>query len=165
MTPAPRLFIALLPDPAVRNHLAAWRDACSWPCSATPVKTARLHLTLHFLGDVPLTRLPELQVPCESFSLRLTHAALWPHGIAVLEPDTVPPALHALHANLQAALHAAGLAVDQRPYRPHVTLARRATGAALPDAARSVNWPIHAYHLMSSAPASDGSYTTLQMFG
>ena len=165
MTPAPRLFIALLPDPAVRNDLAAWRDGCSWPRSATPVKTARLHLTLHFLGDVPLTRLPELQVPCESFSLRLTHAALWPHGIAVLEPDTVPPALLALHANLHAALHAAGLAVDERAYRTHVTLARRATGAALPETARSLDWPVHAYHLMSSAPTADCGYTPLQMFG
>jgi len=82
MTPAPtaRLFIALMPDDPVRSELAAWRDAWTWPRSAAPVGTAKLHMTLHFLGDVARDRLLDLQesliVPIEPFVLRLSQGTI-----------------------------------------------------------------------------------------
>lgn len=170
MTPAStaRLFIALLPGEAVRDAMAAWRDAWTWPRQAALVKTSRLHVTLHFLGDVPVEHIaalaPALAVPFAPFTLRLDRAALWPHGLAVLEPDAAPDALQALHAALAGALRCAGLAVDERPYRPHVTLARRAKGAVAPDEVCNVAWTNHSYHLMSAAPAADGGDTTLHTY-
>ena len=53
-----RLFLALWPDPAVRDALRTWRDLWSWPRGASPVATDKLHLTLHFLGSQPSERLP-----------------------------------------------------------------------------------------------------------
>lgn len=160
-----RLFLALLPDAAVREELAAWHDAWTWPRSATPVKSGRLHMTLHFLGNVALNRIPELaeaaRVPFTPFTLRLHRAVLWPHGIAVLEPAAVPDALLALHASLAGVVHGLGLALDDRPFRPHVTLARRASGATPPGSASIVVWPIAGYALMSSTPDANGAYTVL----
>ncbi len=170
MTPAPtsRLFIALMPSSAVREQLAAWRDAWTWPRCATPVKSERLHLTLHFLGDVAQDRVATLadalRVPCAPFTLRFDRAALWPHGIAVLEPDEVPASLIALHASLADALRSVGLAVDERPFRPHVTQARRASKATPPGSGHEVSWPVTGYALMASILGADGAYTVLREY-
>lgn len=161
-----RLFLALWPDPAMRHRLRQARDAWHWPRAATPVHADKLHLTLHFLGEVPSARLPELldgfAVPFEPFRLELGRPVLWPHGIAVLEPLAAPPGLLALHARLSEALLALGLQPEARAYRPHVTLARRASGVAVPDTAPSLTWDIAGYALIESRT---GLYTALREYG
>ncbi|MEO6319080.1 MAG: RNA 2',3'-cyclic phosphodiesterase [Polaromonas sp.] len=140
-----RLFLALWPDDALRRALLWRRDAWLWPVSTVLVPPENFHLTLHFLGNVPISRLPELTelapglgVPCEPFALSLGHAELWPHGIAVLkpdepdEPDAVPPPLAQLHEALQLALTRLALPTENRAYRPHITLARHAQAAVPP---------------------------------
>lgn len=165
---AARLFIALWPDEATRAELAQRRDDWTWPRSATPVKTERLHVTLHFLGDVQRERIADLAdalaVPFDPFSLTLARPVLWPHGIAVLEPDAAPLALHHLHARLSKALEGEGIALDARPYRPHVTLARRAGETAPPAPGAPVTWHAAGYRLMESAPGPGGGYTTLRAY-
>ncbi|MES2316525.1 MAG: RNA 2',3'-cyclic phosphodiesterase [Pseudomonadota bacterium] len=150
-----RMFIALWPDPAVRDRLVAWRDAWSWPRSATPVRTERLHLTLHFIGDVERGRVQELadalDVPFDGFGLQFGSAALWPHGVAVLEPHAGPAALVELREALGAVLERLALPVDARPFRPHVTMARRAAGSVVPRHGPVVDWDIDRYVLMESA--------------
>lgn len=159
-----RLFIALWPDSAERAALAAWRDAWTWPRHATPVRTERLHATLHFLGEVPAERIAPLtaalQVPAAPFTLELGQCALWPHGIAVLEPAGVPQELLKLHDSLGQVLRGLALPVDPRPYRPHVTMARRAANAVAPGSGPRIRWPVGHYALVSSA---DG-YTVLQRY-
>jgi 2'-5' RNA ligase len=80
-----------------RDALGQWRDGWTWPHNATPVHDQRLHLTLHFLGEVASERLPELidalRVPFSPFQLDFGRAALWPHGVAVLEPQAAPAPL------------------------------------------------------------------------
>jgi 2'-5' RNA ligase len=167
-SPTTRLFVALWPDDAVRAQLAQWRDGWTWPRAATPVKKGRRHVTLHFLGDVAAERIPAvaaaLDAPFTPFELRMNHASLWPHGIAVLEPETVPQELVQLHALLADALRGEGCAVDARPYRPHVTLARRANGATLSGAAPCVRWTVASYALMASTLGKEGGYTTLRRY-
>jgi 2'-5' RNA ligase len=160
-----RLFLALWPEPDVRRQLAERRDAWLWPKGAAPVHTDKLHLTLHFLGGVPGERLPALldglQVPFEPFRLELARAALWHNGIAVLEPGLAPPALAALHARLADALPALGLRPEARPYRPHVTMARRAAGAGLPPDHPPIVWDARGYALVESR---NGVYTVLRAY-
>lgn len=164
--PTNRLFLALWPDPAMRHLLKEWRDAWGWPKGATAVAADKLHVTLHFLGSQPSERLPAFldgfDVPFEPFSLELDTAALWHSGIAVLEPDTTPPQLQALHARLSNALVALGLCPEARPYRPHVTMARRAAGAALPAGLPPVCWDARGYALVES---KNGVYTILRHYG
>lgn len=158
-----RLFLALWPSATIREQLRERRDAWQWPRGATPVHADKLHLTLHFLGDVPSERLPALlarfAVPFEAFRIDLGTPALWPHGIAVLEPLAVPPALLALHARLADALVDLGLQPETRSYRPHVTMARRAGGAALPENGPAIAWQADRYALVES---QGGVYTVLR---
>ena len=160
-----RLFLALWPEQRVREQLAQARDAWAWPHKSTPVPAERLHLTLHFLGDLPTSRLPELSaglaVPFEPFELSLNTPQLWAHGVAVLEPATVPSALLALQCALGAALIRLGVSLDARSYRPHVTLARRAAAASVPAPGEAIPWPVQDYALVQSC---GGAYTVVQQY-
>ncbi|SHH53167.1 RNA 2',3'-cyclic phosphodiesterase [Massilia sp. CF038] len=149
-----RLFLALWPDPAVREQLAQARDRWTWPSAASPVRTERLHLTLHFIGDVAQERVAtvadELALTSPRFDVHLGHHHLWPHGIAVLEPLHVPPALCALQDKLGSQLRALALPVDARSYRPHVTLARRAGNAHPAQGDAAIVWSVDRYALVQS---------------
>jgi RNA 2',3'-cyclic 3'-phosphodiesterase len=157
-----RLFVALWPDAAVRAALADRRDRWQWNTGARPVRTDKLHLTLHFLGAVPRARLPELRSalrrPFVAFELEFGRATLWPRGLAVIEPVAVPPPLRELHAALGEALLHLGLPCETAPWRPHVTLARRAAAAAPPAEAAALHWPVRGYALVESCP-SPGRYS------
>lgn len=137
--PTARLFLALWPPSPIRSALQAWQQQWGWPPGAALVDPQRLHLTLHFLGQVPLARLAEfreaLAVPFEPHALALGEGRphVWPGGIAVLETPA-PAALLALHDSLGRALRSLHWTVEARRLRPHVTFARRAQGAQPPPA-------------------------------
>jgi 2'-5' RNA ligase len=164
-----RLFTALWPDPADRAALAGCQRGWSWPDRVSVVPPERLHLTLHFLGNVPSWRLrgliDVLRVPCESFSLEFGQAELWPHGIAVLRPLAIPDGLRRLYAALAPRVSGYGLPLDDRPYQPHVTLARRAAGARPPSQGPHWKWRADSgYALVQSLPGGAG-YEVLERFG
>ena len=163
-----RLFIALWPGDALRHAIASWQQAWSWPPRAALVKPDRLHITLHFLGDVPANRLPQLveglTARVEPFTLALGEGEVWPNGVALLRPQTTPPALVRLHAALSRELEQLELAVETRPYRAHVTLARRAHGAIPPQQGPGLPWRIDSgYVLVRSLPGGAG-YDVLARF-
>ncbi len=161
-----RLFIALWPDPAVRSALAAWGERWQWNAGAKRVRAERLHLTLHFLGDVPRALLPAvkpaLKIPFAPFSLSLGRAAVWRGGTAVLEPDRIPLRLRHLYDALGEALRSLALPTESRPYRPHLTLARGAGAALPPVQGPRLRWPVHGYALVESRPAA--GYEVLQAY-
>lgn len=163
-----RLFLGLWPTDALRGAMQDLSEAWQWPASARRTSREKLHITLHFLGDVDAARIPELQhglqVPWNGCDLLLDRAAVWPGGIAVLEASEVPPELADFHAALAERLLMLQLPVDERRYRPHVTLARKAKGARPPQGHAALRW--HAgpgYVLMRSVPG--GGYESLQCFG
>ena len=178
-----RLFLALWPDNALRLALLAWREAWHWPASAVLVPPEYFHLTLHFLGNVPVSRLPELTglaelaqglgAPCEPFALNFGHGALWPHGIAVLQPgepnlparpDAVPPPLARLHHALLLALTRLALPTESRAFRPHITLARHAQTALPPAQGPALRWAIDGYALVRSWPEKTGGYSVVRRY-
>ena len=160
-----RLFVALWPDATVRAALAAWRDACIWPARAAVVATPKLHMTLHFIGDVAADRLPAivqgLRVPLQRFELVLDQCVAWPGGLVVLQPGQTPAALLALHAACADALRALELPLERRPFRAHVTLARGASGAGLAALSAAPRWRVDGYCLVRSHRASGGDYEVL----
>lgn len=163
-----RLFLALLPPAELRAALTAHTAAWGWPAGARVYAPADWHLTLHFIGAVPRGRLAQVQaglaVPFSAFSLPVGEPALWPQGLAVLLPRTTPPALLALHEVLGLRLRALDLPTDKRPYRPHLTLARRAA-QALPAGPLAWDWAVRAYALMESTSRPGAKYQVLQHYG
>jgi RNA 2',3'-cyclic 3'-phosphodiesterase len=164
-----RLFIALWPEPEVCQVLQAWSRQWLGVAAARPMPAQRLHLTLHFLGDVPRERLPGLQaalaLPFRPFVLTFGRAALWPGGIAVLEPERLPAPLVRLHGAIGEALQRMALPTEARPFRPHVTLARHAGTAPPPATGPRIRWRVRGFALVASNPPPDGGYRIVQSYG
>jgi RNA 2',3'-cyclic 3'-phosphodiesterase len=163
-----RLFLALWPDAGTCAALSDWQQAWSWPPAAALVATERLHLTLHFIGNVAPERLPRvvagLKVGSEAFQFTLDRAEVWPNSVAVLQPQRAPDAMIRLHRKLADALRDLRLPVESRPFRPHVTLARRARGAVPAPRRAGVDWQARdGYVLAESLPGGAG-YKILERF-
>ena len=164
-----RLFLALWPPAPVGAALRSHADAWAWPATARRTRPERLHITLHFIGEVPADEVLPLQaalhVPWPGCDLVLDRAGVWPGGIAVLEGTHVPDALQTLHAALGEHLRACGVPVEMRRYRPHVTFARKAQGARPPGEFAPLRWQAAPeYLLMQSLPGGRG-YVPLHRFG
>lgn len=163
-----RLFLALWPEALVRRQLAAYRDAWRWPPGARPVADETLHVTLHFIGAFARACVPALVaslacVPVPRMRLRAGAAEVWKGGIAVLRVDG-GPALMALHARLGALLSQSGVALDERPFSPHVTLARKAAAAVAPGATPTLAWSAGGFALVESVPGAAARYEVMERF-
>src|SRR5690606_24307748 len=105
-----------------------------------------------------------LQVPCAPFELVLDQPRLWPRGLAVVEATSVPAPLTALHDALAASLSRLDLPVEQRRFRPHLTLARHARSVTPPMAAAPIVWPAHGYTLVVSTGRPAQRYAVLREY-
>jgi 2'-5' RNA ligase len=121
-----------------------------------------LHVTLHFLGDTPASRVRDISAAAADtaadtapFALALTEAGTFgppsaPRVVWCGLAESAAPggALAALHAALGARLAASGFAVEARPFSAHVTLARKGA-AGFSAAAMATAW-----HKLCAAPLS-----------
>jgi len=122
------------PPPEARAHAAGAVDPIS---STAPdlrwVPQERWHITLAFLGEVDPDRIPRLieglqsvaaeHAPLSALTLAdagTVRGSLW-LGVHPTEPHS--PADHLARA-VQGAMRAAGVVIDHRPWRAHLTIAR-----------------------------------------
>jgi 2'-5' RNA ligase len=134
-----RLFLALDLAPSLADAVEDWAGALEAHLGASArglrwTTPAQRHLTLHFLGEVTSLGASALSermargVTCPPFTLSLGNPGLFPaHGrprvvwLALQDPTGT---LSALHATVAGHLRALELPLDDRPFQPHVTVAR-----------------------------------------
>ena len=127
-----RLFLALWPDASMREQLAHAVRKGVRSSGGRHVPQANYHITLAFIGPVPESRVAELgalvrAVPgAGPIAVPLQELVYWP-GPRVLcaVPPTPPAGLAGWAGRLLEALVAAAFAPDLKPFRPHVTVARK----------------------------------------
>jgi RNA 2',3'-cyclic 3'-phosphodiesterase len=130
---------------------ARWTDPASW------------HLTLAFLGSVDAERVGALEAALEPVARRHPAMELALTGTAQMFGRRVlwarldnSPALAALAEDVRDALEPLGFERDERPFAPHLTLARARKGGALPRglaeryAGPATSWRIERLDLMRS---------------
>jgi len=159
-----RLFFALWPEASVRQALAAAMEPLKPKLAAQWIRPANLHITLAFLGDVEAERVGRAcaaadTVSSPGFELCLDSLEHWRKPqILCLSPAAPVPALQQLAVGLAGQLQAAGFDLDKRPYRPHLTLARKAAfWPADLRWERPIVWKSTAFVLAESSQDSRGS--------
>ncbi len=124
-----RLFVALDLPETVRQRLAMLQAGLP---NARWIRAENLHVTLRFIGEVEEHRAQDLdsalsRIEAPAFDLTLV-------GVDFFGPDRKPQSLLAvversdplqfLRDKVDRAVAAAGLGLDDRKFRPHVTLGR-----------------------------------------
>ena len=140
------------------------------------VSADRLHLTVRFLGEVPLETVPAIRDAVDAATAKHADAPLSLGGLGAfpnfrrarvvwigVEPH---PRLELLHHDVEGACVALGFEPEGRAFRPHVTLARVPDRApedelrALHRLARSFDFDetvdVPSVDLMSSELSSEG---------
>jgi 2'-5' RNA ligase len=133
-----RIFVAIeLPAPVRRKlieHIGRLRTLVP-DARASWVREDNLHLTLKFLGDVPITKV-ELVAQAAQGAARIVQPFELIVGGCGSFPTTGQPRvlwigiedssghLALLHQTLDAGCAKAGFACEQRPFHPHLTIAR-----------------------------------------
>jgi 2'-5' RNA ligase len=157
-----RLFFALWPSRALRASLVQARAALPG-APGRPTHPADLHLTLVFVGAAephlhPCIEAAGDDVVADAFELTLGRLTNWSGGgFWAAEPEQPPSALFALVNQLQQNLLVCGVEPEQRRYRPHVTLARKAP--AIAPAAVAMRWPVTDFVLAASRSGQKPSYS------
>lgn len=154
-----RLFFALWPDDRVRAQLAA---ALPPVVDGRPVRRDNLHLTLVFLGSVDketqaCAEQAASSAVCPPFELAFDAGGYFPRPQVVWIAPTQPPAaLGMLVRALREALLPCGLDLDPRPYRPHLTLARKVRRRPALSAITPIFWPVTEFSLVESRSQPEG---------
>jgi 2'-5' RNA ligase len=158
-----RLFYALWPGEPLRQALAARAAALLTPGTGRAQRPDQLHLTLEFLGSVPSERLAAVReaataVRSQPFEIVLDALEYWRRPqVLCLVAREIPPQLAGLVEALRAALAARGFETERRPFRAHLTLARKV--ARPPDLVPTdpVRWTATDFVLVESITERSGS--------
>lgn len=121
-----RLFAAMRLSPAAEDALAKAQETLRRAGRGSFPRREMLHLTLAFLGEVedaaPAEAAMEALRGTGAFSLTLEGTGrfgdTWWAGVAE------NPALETLALGLQRDLRRRGFSLEERPWRPHITLVR-----------------------------------------
>jgi len=170
-----RLFFALWPEEAARLALATGTARAVRHCGGRPVPAANLHVTLMFLGSVSSERIPEVRSLARAVAAacaqeqplaltfdRLVHWSV-PHILCALAE--APDAAARLAAALKDVAAATGFAPDLKPFRAHVTVARKVLHAAHLPALRPVLWCFNDFALIDSRTEPSGPiYSVIESY-
>lgn len=155
-----RLFFALLPDTAAINEIVAIQQQL--PANKLRLYSVEnLHQTLVFLGEFAEPQLMDLISVCNTvevspISMKFSTITYWPQPkILCLLADNVSPALSELITALQEIVSQFDVPADNRPYRPHITLARKASEAVQLDI-KPIIFTAHEFVLMQSVSSENG---------
>ena len=149
---AERLFLALWPGAAQRLALARVQGALP-PRAGRPTHPEDIHLTLVFLGPASpeqrhCAEMAAGRVRGRPFELTLDRVGSFPRArVLWCGADTAPPPLADLVLALRSELAGCGFALDNRPYCPHATLARKAPALEAYTLDPPIRWPVASFVL------------------
>jgi RNA 2',3'-cyclic 3'-phosphodiesterase len=159
-----RLFFAFWPDDPMRETLAHATRKAARASGGRPVPPENLHSTVLFLGSVAEDRLrsvfaiaAELRHP--PLKLKFDRLEHWVKAAVLCLGCSEPQgAASALASSLSKSLISQGFAPDPKPYRPHVTIARKVARPHEIGPVHAIEWAVYELALMESTTAPEGPH-------
>ena len=157
-----RVFFGIFPNKFVQTQLAHQADLLEAICGGRAVKIQHIHLTLLFLGNVAFRQIEALRqsmqdVSAKEFEFNLEEICYWKHNqIFYIQPKQFPAELFSLVDSLKDAVSAAGFLFDKRPYKPHITLIRKAIHAEKIYLDNPIKWHVNEWSLIHSKQTVNG---------
>ena len=147
-----RLFIAAVPCGELKNEIIKARDAIrAQGVRGNYTRTEHIHLTLAFIGEFPdpgkvleVMRGIPFEGACVSLSGLGRFGDLWWCALSC------PGTLYGYAERLRKELSRAGIPFDGRPFKPHVTILRRADREFVPPDVKQISGTIEKISLMRS---------------
>lgn len=166
-----RTFIAISLDPMqarsvvqVQSELRRHDDNCiRW------VREDHLHINLAFLGDVESSKVAEVcQMACDvarrhpSFEWQIGGLGTFPNlrrpNVLWAGVQDASGSMTSIHEDLRTALAPMGFPLEQRTFRPHVTLGRVRRGVRIP---RTLSESIQSRHIWQGPSARADHFSVL----
>jgi len=157
-----RLFIALYPDKALRQEIAGLQGLGGIMESGRRIPVDNIHTTLFFLGQIDQPSRACIEhaagdVCGKSFKLVLDRLGYWSRPqILWLAPSQMPHELITLLENMKTRLVKCGVTPDKRPFKLHLTLARKVRKPPPRIKIEPLLWHVKHYSLMESLPSPNG---------
>lgn len=157
-----RLFFALWPDNDLRQAIENLQGLRGVKDFGRRIPLDNIHITLAFLGNVDKTRKECMvheagSMHGRSFKLVLDRLGYWSRPqILWLGPSHLPHELGSLSEMMNMRLLKCGVTPDERPFKPHLTLARNVKKPPPRIKIEPVTWDVKRYSLMKSLPAPTG---------
>lgn len=163
--PARRLFFAVWPDEPARLSLAEAMKRHVDAGLGRAQRADQWHLTVEFLGDVPEARLPDVldagaaaSAPARAFDVAFDRIEYWKRPqVLCLSASSIPGPLASLVRSLRSELARRGFVPEARPYKAHVTLARKMRQASPVELVDPLRWPAGELALVQSVTDRSGS--------
>ena len=158
-----RLFFALWPDHRQRDRMRDFITPVAKEVEGRAVDRRNWHVTLAFIGSFEEQLIPSLQaaaaeVEFQPFRLRFDRVEFWPRPkVASLVAAIVPPELQRLVDVQNSLLADFGVAVEDRAYRPHITVVRRARPFETQRLAQPAVVEWSGFELVESIPQPGGA--------
>jgi RNA 2',3'-cyclic 3'-phosphodiesterase len=156
-----RLFFALWPDDETRSNLNKVAQQFKNE-KFRLVKKSNLHITLEFLGEISSQDQEELidkagKIHAEPFYLELTQVGWWKRpAILWIGTNHIPKPLVELVTSIKKCVKQQGLKIDTRPYKPHVTIARKVKQVIVPKESIHIPWQVNSFTLVISKSVESG---------
>jgi 2'-5' RNA ligase len=157
-----KLFYALWPSERQREMMRDIINPAVSVVEGTPIDRRNWHITLVFIGDFAEENIAGLQAAAGeiepfSFRLRFDRISFWQRPkIATLNPRNVPAELEQLVKSLEQILIPFGFEPNERVYRPHITVARRARTFSEVPLARPIDLEWSSFQLVESVSTTRG---------
>jgi RNA 2',3'-cyclic 3'-phosphodiesterase len=164
-----RLFFALWPDACVRAQIADAAAGLRIAGAVRPVPPENFHLTLAFVGEVPISQLAVLQQiggaerTAAGCMIKLDAYEFWPEPkVVVAAARETPAALIELWTRLHRAITRVSVPLrPPAPLRAHVTLARKIAQAPVLQAMSPIYWRARSFSLVRSDMSAARSVYTV----